>query len=85
MWYVYIIKCSDNTFYTGTTSEISRRLDEHNSRKGGAYTRTRAPVKLVYQETRKTRSQAQKREAQIKSWPRSKKCELIRKSRRIHL
>ena len=78
MWHVYIISCSDNSLYTGTTTDISRRLNEHNSGKGGHYTMARQPVKLVYQETCPTQSRALKRESEIKSWTRDKKLELIK-------
>ena len=77
MWHVYIISCSDSSLYTGTTTDISRRIREHNSGKGGSYTRVRQPVKLVHEETCSTRSQALKREYLIKSWRRDKKLELI--------
>ena len=77
MWHVYIISCSDNSLYTGTTTDISRRIREHNSGKGGSYTRVRQPVKLVHEEACSTRSQALKREYLIKSWRRDKKLELI--------
>lgn len=80
MWYVYVLRCADNTLYTGTTTDISRRLKEHNRKKGGAYTSVRLPVKLVYQETYPNRAQAQKREAQIKGWSRKKKLALIKGS-----
>ena len=77
MWHVYIIRCGDGTLYTGSTTDIDRRLKEHNAKKGGNYTRLRTPVKLGYSETHKNRSDAQKREAQIKSWTRRKKLALI--------
>ena len=77
MWYVYIIRCSDGTLYTGTTTDINRRIKEHNRKKGGAYTRVRLPVKLSHKETFPTRSQAQKREHEIKGWSRPEKLRLI--------
>ena len=77
MWHIYILRCNDGTLYTGTTTDINRRLKEHNTRKGGAYTRARLPVKLVYKERCRTRSKALKREAQIKSLTRAKKLALI--------
>ena len=80
MWYVYILKCVDGSLYTGSTTDINRRLKEHNSGKGGNYTRTRHPTKLLYKETYPTRSKAQRREAQIKGWPKKKKLALIRHS-----
>ena len=78
MWYVYILNCKGDSLYTGSTIDIARRLKEHNRKKGGAYTRVRLPVKLLYQESCKDRSQALKREAQIKGWPRKKKLALIK-------
>lgn len=80
MWYVYILKCADGIFYTGTTTDISRRLKEHNHKKGGACTRVRLPVKLTYKKAYETRSQALKREAQIKRWTRKKKLALIKRN-----
>jgi putative endonuclease len=77
MWYVYIIRCADDSLYTGATTDISRRVNEHNRSKGGNYTRVRMPVKLVYQETHADRSEALKREIQIKRWSKEKKLALI--------
>lgn len=77
MWYVYILRCADDTLYTGITTDISRRLKEHNRKKGGAYTRASLPVKIVYKEPYQTRSQVQRREAQIKRWTKKKKLALI--------
>jgi len=48
-WFIYIVRCSDKTLYTGITTDITRRLKEHNAKKGGFYTRNKTPVKLVYQ------------------------------------
>jgi putative endonuclease len=78
MWYVYIISCSDNSLYTGTTTDISRRVKEHDSGKGGGYTRARLPVKLVHKETCSTRSLALKREFRIKCLTRDEKLALIK-------
>ena len=75
--YIYVLECSDGTLYTGYTTDIQRRLKEHNSGIGAKYTRGRLPVKLRYQESFKNRSLAQKREYQIKQLPRSEKEELI--------
>jgi putative endonuclease len=77
MWYVYIIQCSDDSLYTGTTTDISRRVNEHNRSKGGNYTRIRMPVKLAYQEEHPNRSAALKREIQIKRWSKERKLALI--------
>mgnify|MGYP001617044979 CR=1 FL=1 len=79
MWYVYIIKCSDGSLYTGVTTDIKRRMNEHNANKGASYTQGRTPVSLVHNENHPDRSRALKREASIKSWPRNKKLALIRK------
>jgi putative endonuclease len=77
MWYVYIISCSDNSLYTGITTDIPRRLDEHNSGKGGRYTRIRMPVKLLHKENYPSRSKALKREIQIKTFSKKEKLVLI--------
>ncbi len=67
MYFVYIVKCSDNTLYTGITTELERRIEEHNdSDKGAKYTRLRRPVSLVYSEEYPDRSSASKREYEIK-------------------
>lgn len=75
--YIYVLECSDGTLYTGYTTDVQRRLEEHNSGEGAKYTRGRLPVKLRYQEAFKSRSLAQKREYQIKQLPRIEKEELI--------
>jgi putative endonuclease len=77
MWYVYIVSCNDGSLYTGSTTDIDRRIKEHNNKKGGSYTRIRTPVKLKYQEEHYDRISAQKREAQIKQWRRAMKLALI--------
>ena len=67
MYYVYIVKCSDETLYTGIATELERRVEEHNgSDKGAKYTRVRRPVTLVYSEEYPDRSTASKREYEIK-------------------
>jgi putative endonuclease len=78
MWHVYIISCSDNSLYTGITTDIPRRIKEHNSGKGGSYTRARRPVKLAHKETCPTRSIALKREFRIKCLARDAKLALIK-------
>lgn len=80
MYYLYILKCADKTLYTGITTDLKRRVFEHNSSKLGAkYTSSRGPVKLVYSEKFKNRSSASKEEARIKKLKRNKKLELIKK------
>ena len=77
-YYVYMLECSDATLYTGITTDISRRVKEHNSSKKGAkYTKVRRPVRLVYSETSQDRSSASKREYVIKKLTRKEKMELI--------
>ena len=78
-WYVYIVRCSDNTLYTGIATDIERRILEHNNTPGcGArYTRSRRPVSLVYQESVLNRSQALRREHEIKQMTRKEKIRLI--------
>jgi len=77
-YFVYMLRCADNTLYTGITTDLERRVDEHNnSTKGAKYTKARRPVKLVYTETYETRSEASKREYFIKQMSRKEKTELI--------
>lgn len=77
MWHVYIIKCADNSLYTGITNDLFGRVKRHNQRRGGAYTRVRTPVKLVHSEQYATKSQALKRELGIKDMPRQKKLTIV--------
>lgn len=77
MNYVYILRCADDTLYTGWTNDIDLRVKTHNEGKGAKYTRSRTPVSLVYLETLPTKSDALKREAAIKKLPRHKKLKLI--------
>lgn len=78
MPYVYILTCSDGTLYTGWTIDLAERLAAHQAGRGARYTRTRLPVKLVYQETCPDRSSAMKRERAIKKLPRVKKLALVK-------
>ncbi|EIF51436.1 MULTISPECIES: GIY-YIG nuclease family protein [Sulfurovum] len=82
MYYVYIVKCADETLYTGIATELERRIDEHNgSDKGAKYTRVRRPVNLVYSEEYADRSSASKREYEIKKkMSRAEKLKLIASS-----
>lgn len=72
-WNVYILRCSDDTLYTGITKDLSRRLAEHDSGNGSRYTRGRLPVELVYSETVDSHSDALRRETEIKKMPRQEK------------
>lgn len=76
-WHLYIVKCNDESLYTGITTDISRRVSTHNKGKGSKYVRTRLPVELIYSEDCGDRITAMKREIQIKTWPREKKLKLL--------
>lgn len=78
-WYIYIIRCADNSLYTGVTTDVDRRVVEHNtSKKGAKYTRTRRPVTLVYTKEMQDHSKACIKEAQIKKLNKKQKEELIK-------
>jgi predicted GIY-YIG superfamily endonuclease len=72
-WYVYILKCSDNTLYTGITNNLDKRIKQHNEGKGAKYTRGRGPVALVKSFECQTKSEALKLEYQIKQLPKNDK------------
>lgn len=78
MCYVYILKCSDGTLYTGWTNDLQNRLKVHLSGKGAKYTRSRLPVELVYFEECLDKSSALKREYRIKQMRRTEKLDLIK-------
>lgn len=77
MNYTYIVECSDGTLYTGWTNNLEKRLEAHNAGKGAKYTKTRRPVKLVYQEQFETKEEAMSREYHIKQLGRKEKLKLI--------
>ncbi len=81
IWSVYIVRCVDDTLYTGIARDAARRVEEHNSNDllAANYTRTRRPVALVYQEAAATRSAALKREYEIKQMSRQEKEALFRR------
>ena len=72
-WYVYILRCADDTLYTGITNNLDRRLKAHNAGTASKYTRVRRPVDMVYREEVETKGDALRRELQIKSMSRSQK------------
>jgi len=78
MYFVYLLECGDGTIYTGITTDLERRFEEHKLGKGGAYTRARGVKKILYTEKYKDRGSATKRESEIKTWPRSKKLALTK-------
>lgn len=78
MYHLYILKCADETFYTGITTDLDRRMNEHNASDAGAkYTRGRRPVRLVFSRTFEDRSAASREEARIKKLSRTEKLGLI--------
>jgi len=79
-WFVYILRCADNSLYTGVALDVNKRLDEHNgiAKNGAKYTHGRRPVKLVYQESVNSRSAACKREYIIRTLKKSQKEILIK-------
>ena len=78
MYLVYLIECSDKSIYTGITTDITRRFNEHKTGIGGHYTRSKQVVRILHIEQFETRAEALKREAQIKGWRRDKKLALVK-------
>lgn len=77
MWYVYMLRCSDRTLYTGITNDLSARIRAHNAGTGAKYTRGRGPVELVYTEELPTHGEALRREYTIKQLKKEQKLALI--------
>ncbi len=77
VWFVYILRCADDTLYTGITKDLARRTEQHNAGTASRYTRSRCPVKLVYHEPQLSQSLALKREAAIKRLTRGQKLVMI--------
>ena len=78
-WKLYILRCGDGSLYTGISTDVQRRLEEHRSGKGAKYTRSRGPLELVYEEECGDHSAALKRELEIKKLSREEKIKLIKK------
>ncbi len=76
-WFVYILRCADDSLYTGITNDLERRCNQHNAGTASRYTRSRLPVEMVYQEEQDSRSDALKRELKIKALSRKQKESLI--------
>ena len=77
-WFTYVLRCADSSLYTGITTDVDRRLHEHNhEHNGAAYTRSRRPVTLVYRESFQTRAEAARREYAIRTLPKGEKEKLI--------
>jgi putative endonuclease len=81
--YTYMLECSDGSYYTGWTNDLEKRINMHNSGRGGKYTRSRNPVTLVYFEEFSTKEEAQIREYEIKKLTRKEKEELIKEGNRL--
>lgn len=77
MNYTYILRCSDDTLYTGWTNNLEKRIDAHNKGKGAKYTKARLPVILAYYEAFSTKEEAMRREWEIKQMPRKEKDKLV--------
>jgi len=77
MWNVYILECSDKSYYTGHTNNLYERVIRHNNGRGSTHTAARLPVKLVWNEEHENESSATQRENQIKRWSRAKKLAFI--------
>ena len=78
-WKLYILRCGDGSLYTGITTDVPQRLEQHRTGKGAKYTRSRKPVELVYQEDCADRSAALKRELEVKALTKDQKLKLIQK------
>jgi putative endonuclease len=76
-YWVYILRCSDNTLYTGITNNLEQRIEAHNSGAGAKYTRSRGPVELIYRESCEDKSVALRREIAIKKLSKKAKLRLI--------
>lgn len=77
MYFLYILECGDGSFYTGITTDVERRFEEHKNKKGGHYTSSRGALRVAYHESHPDRSQALRREAEIKGWTRENKLKLF--------
>lgn len=80
MYFLYLLQCADSSVYTGVTTDVSRRFLEHKKGTASHYTSAKKAVRILYSEKHLNRSEAQKREAEIKKWPRARKLALIKGS-----
>lgn len=80
MFYFYILRCKDNSLYSGQTNDLKKRIREHesNDTKSAKYTRTRRPVKLVYFESYSSRVESMRREREVKSWTKKRKEKMVK-------
>ena len=84
-WFTYILECSDGSYYVGITNDLDSRVAEHNAGKGASWTRMRRPVIIRFAQSFPNKSDARKREIEIKGWRRQKKEELFRSAFNIFL
>lgn len=77
VWYLYILRCCDDSLYTGITTDVQKRFEVHSSGRGAKYTRSRGVVEIAYRERCGSRSEASKREWQVKQLTREEKLQLI--------
>lgn len=80
MWFVYILLCADNSFYTGISNDPQKRFSDHKKGKGGRYTRSHKPIKIIHLEQLRTKSDALKREIELKSLTKKQKEQLIQQT-----
>ncbi|MBI3336437.1 GIY-YIG nuclease family protein [Candidatus Peregrinibacteria bacterium] len=76
-YYFYLARCSDNSLYSGSCIDLQEREDRHNEGKGAKYTRSHRPVRIIYSEEFKTLVEARRREAEVKTWSKTKKEQLV--------
>ena len=76
-WFVYILECSDGTYYTGITNNLDKRIKKHNNGTGAKYTKYRSPVKLLVERSLDSKSEALKLEYKVKEQPKNKKIEFL--------
>jgi putative endonuclease len=79
-WFLYVLRCADDTFYTGVTNDLERRCRQHNAGSASRYTRGRTPVTLIYQQEFSSRGLAQRHEAHVKALSRRQKEVYIQKT-----
>ena len=82
MWYTYILKCANETYYVGHTQDLGARVEAHNAGEGAAHTKKYRPVKLIYDEEQPTQKAAMERERQLKKWSKAKKEALIKSNKK---
>jgi len=78
MYYIYVLLCKDGSYYIGSTNDIQKRFLDHLSGQGARYTKSHKPEKIIYQEKFSTKSEALKREAELKKWTKARKKALIK-------